>query len=242
MRAPAFSKAASAWNAPSPAPVSTSTSSPLFTSAAAASGTSAMRRSPGAISRGTAPFRGPRSWGEGAIANGRRREKAGGAVAEPPQAERRALDRLDAGVKRAHLCMAEQGTWPPSAGGPRRFLALYALAMLVVAVLPARAATFGLDDVAERARRLAEDTFRDAKGRVPDWLLKVSYDQWREIRFRPEQALWRDRRGALPGPFFLPGAYYKRRLRGEVGGGKGADPVQVPPHQCDYAKTEFPSP
>ena len=70
--------------------------------------------------------------------------------------------------------MAEQGTWPPSAGGRRRLLAPYALAMLVVAVLPARAATFGLDDVAERARRLAEDPFRDAKGRVPDWLLKVS--------------------------------------------------------------------
>src|SRR5437867_4003588 len=168
MRASAFSKAASAWKAPSPAPVSTSTSSPLFTSAAAASGTSAMRRSPRAISRGTATFTGPRSWADGAIANGRRREKAGGAVAEPPQAERRALDRLDAGVKRAHLCMAEQGTWQPSAGGPRRFLALYALAMLVVAVLPARAATFGLDDVAESARRLAEDTFRDAKGGLLD--------------------------------------------------------------------------
>src|SRR6266403_2008033 len=76
MRAPAFSKAASAWNAPSPAPVSTSTSSPLFTSAAAASGTSAMRRSPGAISRGTATFTGPRSWADGAIANGRRRERS----------------------------------------------------------------------------------------------------------------------------------------------------------------------
>ena len=103
--------------------------------------------------------------------------------------------------------MVGQGTWPRSAGGPRRLPALYALAMLVVAVLPARAATFGLDDVAERAHRLAEDPFRDAKGRVPDWLLKVSYDQWREIRFRPEQALWRDRGVPFQVQFFHPGLY-----------------------------------
>src|SRR5207249_3164719 len=80
-----------------------------------------------------------------------------------------ALDRLDAVVKRAHLCMAVPGMGPPSAGGGRRSRALYALGVLVVAVLPARAAAFGLDDVAEKARRLAAEPFEDAKGRVPDW-------------------------------------------------------------------------
>ena len=137
--------------------------------------------------------------------------------------------------------MAEQGTWPPSAGGRRRLLAPYALAMLVVAVLPARAATFGLDDVAERARRLAEDPFRDAKGRVPDWLLKVSYDQWREIRFRPEQALWRDRGVPFQVQFFHPGLYYNRTVRVNVVEAKGVHPVEFSPNQFDYGKTDFAS-
>src|SRR4029453_7151782 len=72
MRAPACSKAASAWNAPSPAPVSTSTSTPPFPRAAAASGVSATRRSPGKISLGTATFMGLPSWAHGAIASGYR--------------------------------------------------------------------------------------------------------------------------------------------------------------------------
>src|SRR5947208_4276066 len=241
MRAPAFSKAASAWNAPSPAPVSTSTSSPLFASAAAASGPGGRRRLPGAISRGTATFTGPRSWADGAIANGWRREQTAGAGRSARRAERPALDRRDAGVERAHLCMTGQGTWPSSAGGPRRLPALYALAMLVVAVLPARAATFGLDDVAERARRLAEDPFRDAKGHVPDWLLKISYDQWREIRFRPEQALWRDRGVPFQVQFFHPGLYYNRTVRVNVVEAKGAHPVEFSPNQFDYGKTDFAS-
>src|SRR5437870_13700377 len=137
--------------------------------------------------------------------------------------------------------MAEQGTWLPSAGGPRRFLALYALAMLVVAVLPARAATFGLDDVAERARRLAEDPFRDAKGHVPDWLLKITYDQWREIRFRPERALWRDRKAPFQVQFFHPGLYYNRTVRVNVVEAKGIHPVDFSPDQFDYGKNDFAS-
>src|SRR3989449_11621120 len=125
--------------------------------------------------------------------------------------------------------MALHRTWSLGAGGARRWLTLQVLAAIAVAVLPARAATFGLDDVAERARRLAEDPFRDAKGRVPDWLLKVSYDQWREIRFRPEQALWRDRGVPFQGPFFPPGLYYNRTVRGKVAEAKGGHPAQFSP-------------
>src|SRR5262245_23393662 len=42
---------------------------------------------------------------------------------------------------------------------------------------------FGLDDVAEKASKLAQESFRDPD-KVPDWLIKISYDQWRDIRFR----------------------------------------------------------
>src|SRR5262249_5500384 len=75
MRAPACSKSASEWNAPSPLPLSTRTSRPLLTRPAAASGVSATRRSPGETSLGTATFIEPPSWALGAIAKGRRPEK-----------------------------------------------------------------------------------------------------------------------------------------------------------------------
>ena len=47
---------------------------------------------------------------------------------------------------------------------------------------------FGLADVAAKAAQLAKQPFDDTKN-VPDWLLKMSYDQWRDIRYRPDAAL-----------------------------------------------------
>ena len=64
------------------------------------------------------------------------------------------------------------------------------LAGVLVALLPrpAAGAGFGFADVVDKARKLAQESFKESKGQVPDWLLKVTYDQWRDIRFRPDRA------------------------------------------------------
>ena len=54
--APAVRYAASSWPLPRPAPDSTTTSVPALVSLPTASGTSATRRSPGTVSRGTPTF------------------------------------------------------------------------------------------------------------------------------------------------------------------------------------------
>src|SRR5262249_19738107 len=81
------------------------------------------------------------------------------------------------------------GVRPRSAG--RRAPALAAaLGLLGIAPSAGAAAAptppFGLDQVAERARQLASRPFEDPHGQVPRWLLELTYDQWRKIRFRPE--------------------------------------------------------
>src|SRR5689334_16818571 len=40
---------------------------------------------------------------------------------------------------------------------------------------------FGFDDVAQRARHLADKPFEAPKVQVPEWLGKITYDQWRDI-------------------------------------------------------------
>jgi len=50
---------------------------------------------------------------------------------------------------------------------------------------------FGFDDVAERARQLAAEPHRASRFVLPAELQALSYDQYRDIRFRPERALWR---------------------------------------------------
>ena len=62
---------------------------------------------------------------------------------------------------------------------------------------------FDLDDVADKARS-SRPSRSARRSQVPDWLLKITYDQWRDIRFRPERALWRDRQAALPGAVLPP--------------------------------------
>lgn len=48
------------------------------------------------------------------------------------------------------------------------------------------------DRVTERARTLADDEYREESGELPAALRDLDYDTYRQIRFRPEAALWRD--------------------------------------------------
>ena len=50
--------------------------------------------------------------------------------------------------------------------------------------------SFEYKDAVEAARQLAQKTFQEPKA-LPEFLLKINYDQWRTIRFKPEKALWR---------------------------------------------------
>jgi glucans biosynthesis protein len=66
--------------------------------------------------------------------------------------------------------------------------AAWAVAVCLSALSPARA--FGFDDVAEQARQLALQPHRVSPFVLPADLKALSYDQYRDIRFRPERALW----------------------------------------------------
>jgi glucans biosynthesis protein len=135
---------------------------------------------------------------------------------------------------------------PPVAGGdalPRRGRAaawLAATALLAVAAT-AHAASFDLDAVAERARQIAAEAWREPKAAVPGWLREISYDQWRDIRFKPEHALWRDRKSPFQVQFFHPGLFYNRSVKLNVVEGEKVKPVQFSPSQFDYGKNDFAS-
>jgi len=137
---------------------------------------------------------------------------------------------------------------------PRRpaFLAAIALVLASGALAPAGASAqakaparkaakpaFGLDDVAREAAKLALERFRDPAGEVPRWLTEISYDQWRDIRFRPEQALWRDARLPFQVQFFHPGLFYDRTVRVNVVDAEGVHVVPFSPSQFDYGRNEF---
>jgi len=100
---------------------------------------------------------------------------------------------------------------------------------------------FGLDQVAERARQLASRPFEDPRGQVPRWLLDLSYDQWRQIRFRPEMAVWAERKLPFSLQFFHPGLFYDRRIVVHEIDASGVHPIPFSPERFDYGGNEFAS-
>ena len=62
------------------------------------------------------------------------------------------------------------------------------------------------EELTRRARALALEPARErAKLHLPREIAKLTYDQWRKIRFRPEKSLWRGDPGQYEIQFFHPG-------------------------------------
>ncbi len=102
-------------------------------------------------------------------------------------------------------------------------------------------AGFDFNNVVDKARRLASAPFGEPQNQVPDWLLKLSYDQWRDIRYRPDAALWREQKLPFQVQFFHPGLYYNRIVKVSVVENGKARPLEFSPSQFDYGKNDFAS-
>jgi glucans biosynthesis protein len=119
---------------------------------------------------------------------------------------------------------------------------LFMLLLLVTAAGFPRSearADFGIDQVAARAQRLARQPFQAPTGQVPEWLLKLKYDQWRDIRFRPERALWRDRGAPFEVQFFHLGLFYDHPVAVNVVDDEGVRPLEFSASYFDYGRNDF---
>ena len=91
--------------------------------------------------------------------------------------------------------------------------------------------SFSFEEVEDRAEQLASVPFEDPDGSVPEFLLKVSYDQWRKIRFSKERSLWRGQGLPFELQFFHPGLFYNRLVRLNV---VYRDSVERIPFSADF--------
>ena len=96
----------------------------------------------------------------------------------------------------------------------RWWVSVGCVGMLAPGLVAGSAAAFGFEDVAALARREAASAWRAPTQPLPADLAGLNYDALRDIRFRPEQAVWRQQ--ALP--FQLQFFHL---------GGRQAAPVQV---------------
>ncbi|MDL4863805.1 glucan biosynthesis protein G, partial [Halomonas elongata] len=65
------------------------------------------------------------------------------------------------------------------------------------------------DTITDRAERLAGEAYADTASAIPPELAELDYDQYRQIRFRPEHAIWQDQ-SLFEVQLFHPGFLYDR--------------------------------
>lgn len=132
--------------------------------------------------------------------------------------------------------------WPMKARlqarGPVRGRAL--LAALAIATIswsrPAPALT--LDDVAARAAELAAAPYKEPRLDLPDDVRRLGYDQYRDVRFLPARALWRDAGLPFEVMFFHRGWHFTAPVRINEVTPSGVREIAFDPGAFDYGKNE----
>jgi glucans biosynthesis protein len=123
----------------------------------------------------------------------------------------------------------------------RRLLPLVAVQGLMVgAVARLEAQTWQREDVdfaklEERAKLLATQQYQAPdREALPKWMKDLSYDQYRDIRFRPDQALWVQ--GNLPfrAMFFHPGYLFREPVKIHEYTSSHSQEVRFTPAFFDY--------
>lgn len=110
---------------------------------------------------------------------------------------------------------------------------------IVSAGTPGVTGPFTFENVVGEAKDLSEKPFRSPKGEIPDPLMNIKYDQWRDIRFRPDKALWREEKLPFTAQFFHPGLYYDRTVGIYIVNPKGeARPFPFSKALFDYKSAE----
>ena len=115
----------------------------------------------------------------------------------------------------------------------RRYWFLLGLAVLTLPGSSAAENRFGFDNIATIAQEMAAHPYETAED-VPEFLMNLSYDQWRDIRFRTENSLWRSEGLNFEAEFFHPGLFYNRLVSINEIGPEGIRPISFAPELFDY--------
>jgi glucans biosynthesis protein len=109
---------------------------------------------------------------------------------------------------------------------------------------PAAAATkpFEFGAIEQKARELAGKPYaRDDVG-MPEFLSKLDYDQYRDIRYKPEKALWKDEGLPFQIQLFHRGFMFRDRVHINVVDQGNATRVAYTPELFDFGKNQLPTP
>jgi glucans biosynthesis protein len=103
----------------------------------------------------------------------------------------------------------------------------------------AQAQGFDLDSLSTLARERAQAPYAAPGDKLPDELARLSYDQNRDIRYRPERALWRADGLPFEAMFFHLGLYQTVPVRINEITPQGVRPIPYDQAGFDYGQNRF---
>jgi periplasmic glucans biosynthesis protein len=109
-----------------------------------------------------------------------------------------------------------------------------AAVLQVHAQTPAADKAFDFDRLAALARERAQAPYRAPNETLPADLARLDYDGVRDIRWKPERALWRNAGGPFEAMFFHLGLYQRAPVRIHEIGPEGTRPMAFQPADFDY--------
>jgi glucans biosynthesis protein len=121
----------------------------------------------------------------------------------------------------------------------RSITTAWRLAALLLVAGWQTAQAYGFDEVARQAQELARRPYADKAAPLPEELKQLSYDGYRDIRFRPERALWRAEGLPFEVMFFHLGKYQTRGVRVHEITPQGVRPIGYDPRDFDYGKNKL---
>ena len=98
---------------------------------------------------------------------------------------------------------------------------------------------FGFDDVGARAAKLAAQPYKPPVVKLPAEIRDLDYDAYRDIRFRPEKALWRAEKLPFEVMFFHQGRAVPEPVQINVVEPSGERAVPFDPALFDYGRTKL---
>ncbi len=114
-------------------------------------------------------------------------------------------------------------------------------ALLALCALLWSATAFGFDfnDVAQRARELAQTPYKKPASNLPKTIENLSYDQYRDIRFDRDKSLWRNAKLPFEVAFFHQGLFYDHPVKINEVVGKTVREIKFTPASFNYGKNDI---
>jgi glucans biosynthesis protein len=100
-------------------------------------------------------------------------------------------------------------------------------------------AAFNFDDVAQRAKQLSSTAFKAQETKLPAELENLTYDQFRDIRFKPARMMWRALRLPFELAFFHQGLFFKQPVKINELAPDGVHEIAFDPTLFDYGASKI---